>query len=95
MSEVKDFLKKSKGFLDQSLQTDSPIIDEFAEVLKRENIRQVKEQLATDLAPLLQRLTHIERQQDRIIELLKSQLNLDVYEKEIMDLLKEHIEKGK
>ena len=90
--KVDEFLVKSRQLL-----RDQPeeVIEEFAEVLKRENMRQVKDQLTVELAPVLSRLTHIERQQERIIDLLKSQLNLDVYEKQIMDLLKKRLEEGK
>jgi len=80
--EVKEFLAKSKVLLEPP-----STIDELAEVLRNENIRQVKKQLASDLAPLLNRLTIIERQQTVIIGLLKKKLDLDAYEKEIMDLL--------
>ena len=86
--QVKQFLKDSEGLLEPK----EPI-SEFLEVLKQENIRQIKSQLAVDLAPLESRLKRIEQQQERIIELLKSQLNLDLYEKQIMDLLKAKMEK--
>lgn len=88
--QVKQFLKEVEGLLGDSKE---PVSD-FLEILKRENIRQIKEQLAADLAPLLPHLKRIELQQDIIIELLRSKLNLDVYEKEIMDLMKKELEKG-
>lgn len=87
---VKKFLKKENP----ALQTKA-VTDEFPEVREHWNKGQIKDQLAVELAPLLSRLSHIERQQERIIDLLKSQLNLDVYEKEIMDLLRKRIEEGK
>lgn len=88
--KVEKFLKESKDLL---RDTPEAVLDDFLEVLKRENARQIKEQLVADLASLLARLSHIEKQQEQIIELLKRQLNLDVYEKEIMDLLKAKLEK--
>lgn len=88
-AEVKRFLERNKGLLVDSGEPTSA----FLEAVKAENIRQLKEQLATDLAPLLARLSHIESQQEIIIGLLKSKLNLDVYEKEIMDLMKKQLEK--
>ena len=87
--EVKEFLDKSRALLKD---TGEPT-DKFAEVLKRENTRQIKEQLATDLEPLLQRLATIEMQQTRIIELLKDKADLDLYERQIMDLLRVKLEK--
>lgn len=86
-SDMKKFLEKSKILV----EPDSAV-DEFVEILKRENIRQIKAQLAADLAPLLARLNHIEQQQSTIIDLLKKKMELDAYEKEIMDLLKKKLE---
>jgi len=92
MSKVKPEIEK---FLTKTKELENPLsaTDEFLEVLKRENTRQIKEQLATDLVSLEVRLTHIEQQQNTIIQMLKSKLDLDGYEKEIMDLLKAKIEK--
>jgi len=88
--KVKKFLEESQGLLE------SPsTIDEFLEVFKRENIRQVKDQLATELMPLQNRLQNIERQQTIIIGLLERKVDLDAYEKEIMDLLKKKLESDK
>ncbi len=90
--KVKEFLNKSKELLKDAGE---PSFDtaEFVEVLKRENTRQIKEQLATDLEPLLNHLVSIEKHQTTIIELLKKKLDLDVYEKEIYDLVKAKVEK--
>lgn len=86
--EVKKFLDKTEAVLEPKSVT-----DEFLEIVKRENIRQIKKQLAADLAPLVERLNRIEHQQDRIINLLERKLELDKYEKDIMDLLKAQLEK--
>jgi len=88
-SKVKQFLADSKGLLGDAVEP----LSEFAEVLKQENIRQVKDQLAAEVGPLLTRLQHIEQQQSIIIGLLKRKLDLDGYEKEIMDLLKSKLAK--
>ena len=90
--EVEKFLDKSKEILEPK-----SAVDEFLEVkrekVKRENIRQIKDQLSVELSPLLKRLASIEQQQTIIIGLLKKKLDLDGYEKEIMDLLKTKLEK--
>lgn len=80
--KIKQFLSKTEGLPESTSAT-----DEFLEVLKRENIRQIKEQLAVDLAPLQDRLANIERQQAVIIRLLERKLDLNIQEKRIMDLL--------
>lgn len=82
-SEIEEFLKKTKGLAGSKSAT-----DEFLAIIKRENIRQIKDQLASEFAPMLVFLKSIERQNDIIIDLLKRKLDLDPLEKEIMYLLK-------
>jgi 2-hydroxy-3-keto-5-methylthiopentenyl-1-phosphate phosphatase len=85
--EIQKFLEKSN----KVLIGDRDPAEEFIEIIKRETMRQAKDQLASGLAPVLSRLESIERQQNIIIGMLKKKLDLDPYEKEIMDLLKQKL----
>lgn len=87
--EVNKFLDESNKVL--TMNVDST--EEFAEVIKRETLRQAKDQLAVELAPLLNRLANIEEQNTIIIRLLKNKLDFDVQEKKIFDLLEKALEK--
>jgi len=91
MSKTQEFLQKSKDMLgEKSIDSTS----DFLEVLKAENLRQIKRQLGIDLAPIKSELKIIKDQQSELIQLLKHKISLDAYEKEIMDLLKKKLEQG-
>ena len=86
--EIKKFLDKIEG-----LQKSPSAVDEFRVILKHETLRQVKDQLATELTPLRNYLANVEAQNAVIIRLLKNKLDFDVQEKEILDLLRIVLEK--
>jgi len=86
--QIKSFLEKHKHLL-----TEPSAIGDFISVVKKEQLRQVRDQLASEFTPLLTRLAAIEKDQETIIRLLKQKLNLDVRDKELQDLLEKVLNK--
>lgn len=86
--KVKQFLEDS----DKVLTPTSPTKD-IAQILEAEKIRQIKDQLSSELAPIRNRLASIEKQQGVIVDLLQKKVDFDPQERRILNLLETLLKK--